>query len=119
LARRTGEQRLGQDRISLPDQEVRGEIAVANDRSDPNRAIWQLNDLVQGQVADVDDQVGRGYPQLHVVDQVGAAGQIHGIRVLGHRRDRAGDVLDAEELERHHDADSPQATRRIAATTLT
>jgi hypothetical protein len=93
MARRTGEERLGQDRISLPDQKVRGEITVANERADPNRAIWQLDDLVQWQVADIDDQVRRGYPQLHAVDQVGATGQIHGIRVLGHRRDRAGDVL--------------------------
>jgi hypothetical protein len=46
---------LGQDRISLPNQEVRGEIAVANERADPNRAIWQLDNLVQRQVADVDD----------------------------------------------------------------
>ena len=30
---------MGQDRISLPNQEVRGEIAVANERADPNCAI--------------------------------------------------------------------------------
>ena len=74
---------------------MRGEIAVANHRADPNRAIWQLDDLVQWQVADVDNQVGRGDSQLHAVDQVGATGQVHGIRVLGHRRDSAGDVLGA------------------------
>ena len=72
-----------------------GEIAVANDRADPNRTICQLDDLVQRQVADVDDQVGRSYPQLHAVDQIGAAGQIHRIRLLGHRGHRAGDVLGA------------------------
>ena len=110
---------MGQDRIFLPDQEVRGEIAVANERADPNRAICQLDNLVQWQVADVDNQAGRSYPQLHAVDQVGAAGQIHRIRVLRHRRDRAADILGAQVLERHHDADSAHATRRIAATMLT
>jgi hypothetical protein len=41
------------------------------------------------------------------------------MRVLGHRGDRAGDVLGAYVVERHHGADFAQATRRIAATMLT
>jgi hypothetical protein len=40
-------------------------------------------------------KLGVATPELHAVDQVGAAGQIHGIRLLRHRGNRAGDVLGA------------------------
>ena len=93
---------------------MRGEIAVSNDRADPNRAIRQLDDLVQWQVADVDDQVGRGDSQLHAVDQVRAAGQVHGIRVLGHRRDAPA----TSSARRYSNGITARTPRRLPAGSL-
>ena len=55
LRTRAGEQRLAQDRITLHDQRMLGDIGVAGERADANAfAVRQFFDLCQRQPVDVD-----------------------------------------------------------------
>jgi hypothetical protein len=89
LAGRAGEQRLAEHRIAAADLGVRGQVAVADHRADPQRAVRQLGHVVQRQPGHVDQRAGRGDAELHQVDQVRAARDEHRLRILRQRRDRA------------------------------
>ena len=52
--------------------------------ADPQPTPGQRGHLTQRQPVDVDQHVRRGHPELHEVHQVGAAGQVAGLWVLGH-----------------------------------
>lgn len=83
LARGAREQGLGEDGITGADGRMGREIAVADRGADAERAVRELLDLVQGQAADVDEQVGPFDAEFHQVDQVGAAAEVAGAGVGG------------------------------------
>lgn len=96
------EQCLGEHGIALADVAVGGEIAVAHAGTDPHAAVLARLDAVERQAADVDHELGAGDPQLHVVDQVGPAGEEYRVGPTAQRGDGAGDVVGPEVLERCH-----------------
>jgi hypothetical protein len=114
LAGRPGDQRLRQRRVALAHQRVRRQVGVAHRRAEAQPAAVQLLHLAERQPRDVDQQRGRGDPELHVVDEVGAAGQIRGVRALRDERDGARGVVRALEVEGPH-----RAACSIAATMFT
>ncbi len=87
-----GQQRLGQRRVAVAHGGVGGEVAVADRRAGPQRAVGQLLHGVQRQPGDVDERGGRLHAELHQVDEVGAAAEVAGARV---GRERVGGLLDA------------------------
>ena len=114
LTRRPGEQGLGEHGVAGADDRVGRQVAVAHRGADPHAAVRQLLDPVERQPADVDQQFGAGDPELHVIDEVGAAAEEGRIGAAGDRRDRGcgiGGPLIGKGL---HDAAS-----RIAATMFT
>ena len=56
LARRAGQDRLGQRRIALADARVGGQIAVAHAGADADAAVLERLDPVERQPGDVDEQ---------------------------------------------------------------
>jgi hypothetical protein len=81
-----------------------GEVAVADVGADAQSAVGQLLDVGERQVADVDEETGCDDTQLHVVDEVGAAGEEHGIGAGGHGGDGVGDAGGAVVTEGDHRA---------------
>ena len=85
LPRSARQQRLGQQRITLPHDPVRGEIGVADLRADPEPAVALL-DRVEAEPRDIDQHRRRLDLQLHQVEQVRAPGDELGIgRARGER----------------------------------
>ena len=85
----------------LSDQRVGCQIGVRHQRADPHTTLYVTLYLVERQPADVHDPVGRGHPQPHPVDEVGAAGEEHGTGARC-RGDRARGVVGAPVVEGLH-----------------
>ena len=101
------------------DQRVRGKIAVADVRADPHAAIGCFFDAIERQPRDIDQPLGRGHAEPHVVDQIGTAAEEHRAGIRDHGSDGLGGVAGALVRKRIHDSASCRATARIAATMLT
>lgn len=80
LARRAGQQGLGQDGQVAAHRRMRGEVAVAHGRPDPEPAAGQFADGVEGQPADVDEGAGGLHTEFHEVDEIGTAAEEAGVR---------------------------------------
>ena len=92
LLRRAGQDRAREQRISLFDQRVVGEVGVRHQRPDEKAAVQSLLDVLQRQLRDV-DQPGRVLDiVLHQVDQIGAARDELRGRIGGDLADGVGDV---------------------------
>jgi hypothetical protein len=93
---------------------VRGEVAVAHIGADAHAAIRERVDAIERQSAYVDQELGMGDAQPHVIDEIGA----------GAEDCRPGVAADA--LHRTHDIGRPligegrhDAASRIVATMFT
>jgi hypothetical protein len=109
LARGAGQQRLGEHRVALADGGMDGQVGVAHRAADAQAAVRQVLDAIVEHARDVDQASRRMDAELHEVDEVGAAGEVH--RVVVERGDGGGGVGRALVGER------PQrATSAIAGT---
>jgi hypothetical protein len=95
---------LRQHRVLAPDRRVRGEVAVAHARADPETAARQRLNPVERQPRHVDEQVRFDHAELHVVDQIRSATQESGLRAGGDGRHRARHVFGATVVEGDHHA---------------
>ena len=102
LTRRGGQECASEDRIAAADDGVHGEVAVADVGTHPKAAVGQLLDLGERQMADVDDERGLDDAELHVVDEVGAAREEHGVGPVGDGGDGVGDARGAVVVEGDH-----------------
>jgi len=89
------------------------EVAVADVGADAQGAVGELVDVGEREVPDVDDESGFDEAELHVVDEVGTAGEEHGVGAIGDGRDGVGDAGGAVVFEGNH-----RAALWIAATML-
>ena len=81
-----GEQRPREQRPVAANGRVGGEVAVADQRADPQAALRGRLDAVEVEPVDVDQPVRRHHLELHQVEQVGAAGDEGCARSGGGRR---------------------------------
>ena len=91
---------------------MRGEVAVAHVGADAHASAIGGFDLGQVQAADVDEQVGGGDTEFHVVDEVGAAGEERGAGTAAQGGDGVGGAGGDVVVERLHCC----AARSIALT---
>src|SRR5699024_4143016 len=101
-----GAQGAGEGRVARTDRTVRGEVAAAGGPPDAQATVGQLLDLGEGEVADIDEQVGRLDAEAHVVDEIGPAGEEAGLGCRRRQPDRAVDVPGAAVVEGPHDETS-------------
>src|SRR5215510_3337933 len=123
LRRGAGEDRAAQHGIARLDLRVIGEIAVGNQRADPQAAIGRRLDLAQRQMRDVDQPRWPRDVLLHQIDQIGAARDEFRGRVCRDPAYGVGDVAGARIFEIIHRPPSPafsvalpDMTSSIAAT---
>src|ERR1700704_3158305 len=83
LCARTREQRAAEHAVAPSHLRVGREIAVANQRADPQAAVGGFFDLVERQSVDIDQLRWRLDLQLHKVEQIGAASNDLGARLDG------------------------------------
>ena len=95
------------------DDWVGGEVAVADVGADAQGAVGQAFDVGEGEVADVDDESGFGDAELHVVDEVGAAGEEDGVGSVGDGGDGVGHAGGAVVFEGDHRAAFWMASRML------
>ena len=88
-----GEQRAGEHGVVAADDRVGGEVAVADVGADAQGAVGQALDVGEREVADVDDEAGFDDAELHVVDEVGAAGEEDGVGAVGDGGDGVGTLV--------------------------
>ena len=74
LRRRPGEDGLGQQRVTLLDQRVPGQVGVTHQRTDTQAPLGGLLNVMQRQAGDVDQVLGMADVFFHQVQQVGATG---------------------------------------------
>ena len=79
-----------------------GEVAVAHIGADPHPAAVGGFDLGQFQAADVDEQIGGGDTEFHVVDEVGAPGEERGAGMAAQGGDGVGGAGGDVIVERLH-----------------
>ena len=70
-------------------------------------------DVGEGEVADVDEEAGFDEAELHVVDEVGAAGEEDGVGAVGDGGDGVFDAGGAVVFEGDHRAASWMAARML------
>ena len=102
------------DREPRAQDRVRGEVAVADVGADAQHAAVLapgLLDRVEGQPADVDEELRGRDPELEVVDEVAAPGEEPRSRVAGQQLDGLLRALGASVVQRPH----PWAASRTAA----
>src|SRR5216683_557482 len=107
LLRGAGENRAAEQWIACLDARVIGEIAIGNQRADPQAAVLRLLDLVERQMRDVDEPRWTRNILLHQVDQVGTPGDEFRARVRCNLAHGVGDVACARISEIVHRFASP------------
>src|SRR5579884_4269908 len=94
---------------------MHGGVGVRHRRAEPEPAVRRLPDLVLGEPAYVDEELGRLDPESHEIDEIRAAAEELGLRLVGDERDRARGIVRALVAERPH----ARAASRTAATMFT
>ena len=86
------EQRPRQHRVALADQGITRQLGIADRRSDSHPAVGQLLHPAEPQPGDIHEQARASDAQLHVIDEVSAAAEKHGVRASGDRGHSSRDV---------------------------
>ena len=69
---------MRQERVAFANLLVVGEVAIADERSDEQAAVWGFGYLSEFEVGDVDEGGGLFDSVLHQVDKVGASAEEFG-----------------------------------------
>src|SRR5437763_13834519 len=88
--------------MACANRTVGSEVAVAYQRSDTDAPIGKRFDAVEGQVADIDQQIGLAHPEPQMVDEIRPSGEEDPTRLLGQERDGALCVARAFVAKRIH-----------------
>ena len=115
LLRGAGHNRAGENRITLGDQRVIGEVGVANERPDAQATAQRVFNLLERQSRDVDDLRRSFDIHFHQIDQIGAARHEFRIWIGRDPAYRVHDIIGTRILKVDHDR---PITCRIAATIL-
>jgi hypothetical protein len=83
LSRCTGQQCARQHPVVPPDPFIRRKIGVAHECPDAQPAVGGLRNLVEAGPGHIDQMAGRLDPQLHQIQQIGAAGDELGTGCFG------------------------------------
>lgn len=122
LRRRAGEKRLCHGRIRLRKLGVMREIGIADQRTDPQRAIGEMLDPIEPvEMRNIDEPIRTADIALHQIEQVGAGGEIGRARLGGGGNgfsDRGGpDIIELFHAERLWlDSSAPACASSTAST---
>jgi hypothetical protein len=85
----------GQNAIVTPYTKVACKCGIPNQSADAQSALRGWLDLVQTKILKVDKMAGRFDLQLHQIEEVGAASDKFGARLLSHNQCRMGGAFGA------------------------
>src|ERR1700753_2337200 len=94
-----------------------GQVAVADQRADPQPSGFRVLDRLEREPVDIDDARRASHVVLHEVDEVGAAGQYLNARA-GKGRDRVSHGFGTDVIEPVHSAASELADRRCRTSSM-